>query len=42
MITKQAGKIEGFFLFVIGIMVCAPAWKINLSKQAQPFIVETT
>lgn len=36
MITKQTGKIEGFFWLVIGIIICVLGWKIDIGSFREP------
>ena len=36
MVTKQTGKIEGFFWVGIGIIICALAWKVDLGSFREP------
>jgi hypothetical protein len=36
MVTKQTGKIEGFFWIGIGIIICALAWKVDLGSFREP------
>ena len=36
MITKQTGKIEGFFWLGIGVFICTLAWKVDLGSFKEP------
>ena len=36
MVTKQTGKIEGFFWLGIGVFICVLAWKVDLGSFKEP------